>query len=123
MSPRERLMIPAILLLVCEIPWELFWLVGTISQIAQIITGTAKEEGLELIGGMAALLLFNAVGVAIIVGAVDMLRMHSYRSARLGAILSILPLCGPCMILGLPFGIWALILLLQLDVKAAFAKP
>jgi hypothetical protein len=38
-----------------------------------------------------------------------------------GAITAVLP-CGPCWILGLPVGIWALVVLSRAEVKEAFAS-
>ena len=51
-------------------------------------------------------------------------RMHvgrSYGVAFAGAIISVIPCIGsPCCALGIPFGIWALVVLNDPTVKAAF---
>lgn len=39
---------------------------------------------------------------------------------RPAAILAMIPCVSPCCLLGLPLGIWALIVLLKPEVKAAF---
>ena len=49
-----------------------------------------------------------------------MLIGRNYRLAYTVAILSVIPLVSPMIICGIPFGIWALIVLHRRDVKAAF---
>jgi hypothetical protein len=48
-----------------------------------------------------------------------MLRLRTYGLAITGAIVALLP-CNPGCLLGLPFGIWALVALAQPDIKDAF---
>lgn len=56
----------------------------------------------------------------IIHGAVQMLNGKNYNSAKRAAILAIIPLISCCFVLGIPFGIWSLILLQQPEIKAFF---
>lgn len=65
-------------------------------------------------------LLFFACSVMISIGGGKMASMESYRLARLGAILACIPFVTPFIFLGIPFGIWALVLLYDPEVKAAF---
>jgi hypothetical protein len=58
--------------------------------------------------------------VMISIGGGKMASMESYRLARLGAILACIPFTSPFVFLGIPFGIWALVLLYDPQVKAAF---
>jgi predicted Ser/Thr protein kinase len=67
------------------------------------------------------LLLSVSLGAFIIGGAVQMLRLRSYGLAIAAAILALLP-CGPAWPLGLPVGIWALVVLTAPEVKAAFGR-
>ena len=62
------------------------------------------------------------MGVLVIVGAVKMKNLKSYGLAMTAAIIAIIP-CSPCCLLGLPFGIWALVVLNDENVKAAFYRP
>jgi hypothetical protein len=58
-----------------------------------------------------------------LVGAIKMKNLSSSGWAYTSAILSVIPCTnGICCILGLPFGIWALIVLSNPDVKRAFVK-
>lgn len=55
----------------------------------------------------------------VLAGARKMKNLESYGMAMAAAIVAMLP-CSGCCLLGLPFGIWALIVLADADVKAAF---
>lgn len=61
------------------------------------------------------------VGVVILIGAMKMRNLKSHGFAMTAAILAMLPCISPCCLLGLPFGIWALVVLLKPEVKAAFS--
>jgi glucose uptake protein GlcU len=72
-------------------------------------------------------LIFNAVGVAslthgivLALGAAKMFRLRSYPIAVGASVVAILPF-GPGAAISLPFGIWALIVLLTGETRAAFA--
>jgi hypothetical protein len=73
--------------------------------------------GLPLLLCVLAWLLFCLL---IILGGVRMMSLRSYGLAVTAAILALLP-CQPLFLLGLIFGIWALIVLSRPSVKAAFA--
>ncbi|MBM3850567.1 MAG: DUF4339 domain-containing protein [Verrucomicrobia bacterium] len=51
---------------------------------------------------------------------VRMLQRKSYGLVMAGVILTTIPCVSPCCCLGLPFGIWALVVLSNTEVKAAF---
>jgi len=36
------------------------------------------------------------------------------------AIVACVPFCSPCVVLGIPFGIWALVVMAKPEVRAAF---
>ncbi len=56
----------------------------------------------------------------IIYGAIQMLSGKKYKLAKASAILSIIPFISCCFVVGIPFGIWALIVLNKPEVKAFF---
>ena len=60
------------------------------------------------------------VGVFIILGALQMIGLRSYGWAVAASVLAVLPLSAGFMI-GVPMGIWALIVLYRSDVQEAFA--
>jgi len=55
----------------------------------------------------------------ILIGAVRMLQLKNHTLAMIAAIVAMIP-CQCCCVLGLPFGIWALVALSKPDVKSQF---
>jgi predicted Ser/Thr protein kinase len=74
-------------------------------------------SGMELVlFGLHALL-----GLPILLGGTAMLRLRAYGLALTAAVLALLPI-GPCCLLGLPTGTWALATLMDAEVKASFER-
>jgi hypothetical protein len=68
-----------------------------------------------------ALLVLSAANGVIVYGAMKMKEVRSYNLSLTAAILATIPLCSlPCCCLGTPVGIWALVLLMNQDIKTAF---
>jgi predicted Zn finger-like uncharacterized protein len=65
----------------------------------------------------------NGIGiflqVLVILGAIRMKQLKSYGLAMTASIVAMLP-CGVCCLLGLPFGIWSLVVINRPDVKECF---
>ncbi len=71
--------------------------------------------------GTAALgILGFLVAPIIIYGAIQMMRGRSFALSRTAAVLAVIPLTSCCFVVGIPFGIWALVVSSQPDVKALF---
>jgi hypothetical protein len=68
------------------------------------------------IGAILAGLLWSGLVIA---GAISMLRLRVYPIAMTGSIAALFP-CSLCCLLGLPLGIWALVVLNRPEVKDAF---
>jgi hypothetical protein len=64
---------------------------------------------------------FVVVNLLIIGGAVQMMRFKTWGFALAASIIAMLNFGTFCCVLGLPVGIWSLVILLQPDVKQAFA--
>jgi hypothetical protein len=58
--------------------------------------------------------------ITIAIGAAKLGFLESYRLAKIGALLSCVPIITPFLLLGIPFGIWALLLLADPRVRNAF---
>jgi predicted Zn finger-like uncharacterized protein len=58
--------------------------------------------------------------IVVVACSTKMKRLDSYAAAMTGSILAVIPCLSPCFILGIPFGIWALVVINQNDVKEAF---
>jgi hypothetical protein len=62
-------------------------------------------------------IVYNSV---IIAGAVQMLRFRTWALGLVASIMAMINIGTCCCVIGLPIGIWSLIILLQQDVKKAF---
>lgn len=121
-SPGNPLLFPAIVLLCLSTLFVLLIvasLPGQFVRIRAIDTSTAEGAG-ELVGSIVSLAVWPLMNVAIGLGAVSMLRLKNYHSAYTAAILAIIPVCSPCFVLGIPFGIWALVVLNRPELKQRF---
>ena len=67
----------------------------------------------DIIGGI--------VGVIVLIGAAKMQKLQSYQFALTASIVAMVPCISPCCIFGLPFGIWALVVLNKPEVKSQFS--
>jgi len=65
--------------------------------------------------------IFAVVSLVSFCGGVAMLRRQMYWLAMAGSIAAMINLTDCCCLFGLPVGMWALIILLQSDVKASFS--
>jgi GYF domain 2 len=81
------------------------------------------EKLLEMTSGIGGV-ISNFVGLAIaavmFVGALKMKQAQNYGLAMTATVLAMIPCVTPCCLLGLPIGIWALVVLLKPEVKSAF---
>jgi hypothetical protein len=62
-------------------------------------------------------LLFSGL---ILMGALKMKKLESYGLAMAASIIAMIPCLSPCCLLGLPLGIWAVVVLSKPEVKSAF---
>ena len=69
--------------------------------------------------GVVSLIVGLLVAAIILVGGIKMKRLESYGLAMTGSIVAMLP-CSLCCLVGLPIGIWALVVLSKPEVKSAF---
>jgi hypothetical protein len=65
-------------------------------------------------------LLAVALNAFVLVGALKMMRLQSFTLAMIACIVAMLP-CSCCCILGIPFGIWGLVVINKADVKSEFS--
>lgn len=70
--------------------------------------------------GVASNLFALLVAVVIFLGARQMQKLSSYGFAITAAILALIPCITACCLIGLPFGIWALVVLNKTEVKSQF---
>jgi hypothetical protein len=120
---------PAIGLIVTGALTVLSSAAGIFTNVLTLITPETRDKIMAGEGGGAAIslliagIVFSLAGLAssgvIIYGAVQMLNVRSHKWAMASAIVSMIPLIS-CCLLGLPIGIWAVVVLGKPEVKAGF---
>ncbi len=70
--------------------------------------------------GLGLAVLSIILGAVVIYGAMQMKDLRSYSLSMTSAIVAMIPCLSPCCLLGLPFGIWAIVVISSPEVKSAF---
>jgi hypothetical protein len=117
-----RVLIPAIILIVAN-ALALLGFVGLFLFLSFMLIAHPPRNQPDDIMGVVFAFGFTLIGLVVkflvLGGAIQMARMRMYPIAIAAAVLEIIP-CGPCGILELPVGIYALVILLMPDVREAF---
>jgi hypothetical protein len=119
-GPAIGLIVTAILGALVQIASIIFNLAGASflasSQMPREAWTNMFSGTIGVVTGMIAIL----VSVFILVGALKMKKLESYGLAMTASILAMIPCLSPCCLIGLPIGIWALVVLSKPEVKSAF---
>ena len=70
--------------------------------------------------GMGSSFFGLLVALFIIYAALKMKDLKQWNIAVVASVLAMIPCISPCCVIGLPIGIWSLVVLMRPDVKAAF---
>ena len=70
--------------------------------------------------GIVQDIITGVVGVIVLIGAAKMQKLQNYQFALTASIVAMVPCISPCCVFGLPFGIWALVVLNKPEVKSRF---
>jgi len=131
MDVRSKVVGPAIGMLIVAIIGGLFSLFVAVFGALQA-SGAIPAERSPMMGpqvmseaagaGVAAIACLGMAVMAVVTafGAWRMKNLQSYGFSIAACILSIVPCYNSCCVLGIPFGIWGLIVLLNRDVRDAF---
>ena len=122
---------PAIAVIVATAVGMAFGVLGLLANVLGIALIPLAPEGEAGQGGQIGAIMGGGMGIAsniigLLIGAfiiyamTKMMRLEQWGLSMGGAILAMIPCLSPCCVLGLPFGIWAIVVLTQPDVKAAF---
>ncbi|MBI2930825.1 MAG: hypothetical protein HYY16_04175 [Planctomycetes bacterium] len=82
--------------------------------------GDPREQFMEGAAGVLFQVLSLIIDVLVFLGGLQMMRLRSYGLAMTACILTLIPCSWSCCILGLPFGLWGLIVLSKEEVRRAF---
>ncbi len=121
---RHQVWIPALGLLVAG-ALDCLTVVGAlVGGILLLLRGSFSGEIIGFLPGSAKVVIvavMAAYSVFVILGAWNLMQLRSYRLALAGSILALFPF-APGAIIGVPMGIWALVLMTREKVKAAFGQ-
>jgi hypothetical protein len=115
-------------LLVTAIVGGIFQVLGLLLNMVGAGLGTLAAEGSEqqimnwISGGLgvASAAIGLLIAGLIIYASMEMKKLKQWGLAVAASILAMVPCISPCCIIGLPIGIWSLVILMRDDVKAAF---
>jgi hypothetical protein len=102
-----------ILVQVASLVWRLFF-------AAAFYTHQTGNPFAAPVFTIAPAIIGLIVGGIIVFGALKMKNLENHGLAMAASILAMIPCVSPCCILGLPIGIWALVVLSKPEVKSAF---
>lgn len=88
--------------------------------LATLAGGAPNNDVPRLVGNCFGLIIRCVLQGLVIFGSLKMKSLESYGLAMTAGILSVIPCCSPCLIIGIPFAIWALVVLNNPEVKGAF---
>ena len=109
-------------------------ILGVILQISSLILNLAgasvlsssqmpKEAWANMFSGTIGV-VSSIIGIlvsgVILLGGLKMKKLESYGLAMTASIIAMIPCFSPCCLIGLPIGIWALVVLSKPEVKSAF---
>lgn len=90
---------------------SMFWIDDIPGRYADFYQGTI---------GIGSSFIGILVAAFIIYAAIKMKELTQWGLAVVASILAMIPCISPCCIIGLPIGIWSLVVLMKPEVKAAF---
>jgi hypothetical protein len=122
---RQRVKAPALGLLISGIIGCGFWgIFASLELVPRQVFAAAADPSHPAAAVPGLMFLLAALGflqgVVVVVGALKMRDLEAYGLARLSSVLAMVPL-SPAIVLGLPVGIWSLVVLNRPEVRAAFA--
>jgi hypothetical protein len=119
-GPGIGLMVVGILSLVLGIPSLLMHLMGANMFPPNLPPEAAWMKVMMGPIGIASNLVNIVIGVLILIGGLKMRKLESYGLVMTAAILSIIPCTTSCCLVGIPIGVWAVVVLMRPEVKSAF---
>lgn len=118
----SRVTAPAICLLVLSVVHLLLHLLNALLTLIGVaaVANQGNADGANLAGQVIGVVVGLGIGVLYVWGYWQMLQRRSYSTVRSTVIVSLIPLCSQLVCIGIPFAIWALVVLNDPDVKDSF---
>lgn len=126
--PIDKVKIPAILLMVAGSIGVLMHLLGILMNLLGVGAGAAAQGGgndaqmlmVQGTAGIVAAIIGLAFDGFVIFGASNMMKLRGWGMSLATAIIAMLPCISCGCFLGIPIGIWAIVVLSDANVKNAF---
>ena len=129
-NPRQAVQGPAIGLVILGIMSILLYLFSLLTHTFGWALANPQSTGNPEIdqlmqmfsGGFGVVIDLIMIGLSALIlgGGLRMLSLKSYGLAIAASVIALLPCVSPCCCLGLPLGIWSLVVLMKPEVKASF---
>ena len=125
---REQVQTPGLLLMIVGIVGAVLQVLSVILNMVGVGVGAigateAPEFVTQMMSGVIGIVfsvVAIAVGLFIAYAGMQMRQLRNYTLSIIGAIVAMIPCLSPCCCLGLPVGIWALVVLFKPGVRDAF---
>lgn len=119
-GPAIGLIVVAILGVIAQIASLIFSLVGASFLASSQMPKEAWTNMFYGPIGVVSSIVSILMGGLILFGALQMKKLESYGLAMAASIIAMVPCFSPCCLIGLPIGIWAVVVLSKPEVKSAF---
>ena len=127
-DPREQVQTPGLLLMIVGIVGAVLQVLSVLLNMVGVGVGAigaseAPEFVTQMMSGVVGIIfsvVAVAVGVFIAYAGMQMRQLRNYTLSMIGAIVAMIPCLSPCCCLGLPVGIWCLVVLFKPGVRDAF---
>ena len=96
-------------------------LVSAPLQMDEAAIEITDHDNFELFSNVFKICCSIVANIVTLIGSINMLQFKNYRFAMVGSIVACIPCCSPCIVLGIPFGIWGLSVLNNEEIRAKFA--
>ena len=116
---------PAILIISLSIPTALLYTFSSISSILQITADTTIDDARRagvLAGALFAFIILVGSQLVLLAGSLNLIKRYSSGFAWVTAIISLIPCMGSACVLGIPIGIWLIILLRKPGAVEGFTR-
>jgi len=119
-GPATALIVFAILGFILQASSLAFRMLGTSMLVARQLPNQAWLNMFSGTVGVLASIVGLLVSGLILFGGLNMRKLENYGLAMTASVVSMIPCVSPCCLIGLPIGIWALVVLSKPEVKGAF---
>jgi hypothetical protein len=131
MGPAGHVQAPAIALIVVSLIAALVGMLGLIGDFVFIVTGMVERleamndgpisEYTQITIRVVWGIVLEMAALFVLYGAIKMKNLQNFPVARAASVVAMIPMIGPCCLVGIPFGIWAFIALGKPGVRDSFS--